>query len=64
MQGLDPCIPIIAAVFPIAALALAEALKALDQFDFLDVFRHLIAELTFDPEPQGRAVALGRARLL
>src|SRR3954447_10702508 len=54
--GLDPGVPSVAQILPVAALAAANALEAVHRFDAHDVFRHLVAELALDPQPQRRAV--------
>ncbi len=55
-RGLDSRVPGIAKVFPIAALAPTKRRETLDRLDPHDVFRHLVAELTFDTQPQRRAM--------
>src|SRR5206468_2531677 len=56
--GSDPGVPLIAAgVLPIAALAPIEPCQPVAQLDPHHVFGLLVAELAFDPEPHGRAVA-------
>lgn len=54
--------PLIAALSPVAAPATAKMGEALDQFDRVDVFRHLVAQLTFHPNPQRRAIGDGQGR--
>src|SRR5712672_3403466 len=48
----DPRIPLIPAIFPIAAAAAMQIGEALHQLDAHDVFRHLVAELPLEPQPQ------------
>ena len=48
--------PLVAAVFPVAALAAADSREALHRLDAHDVLRHLVAELAFDAHAQRRAV--------
>ena len=55
-RGLDSRVPGIAKVFPIAALAPTKRCETLDRLDPHDVFCHLVAELTFDTQPQRRAM--------
>src|SRR5882672_11656414 len=55
-RGLDSRVPGIAKVFPIAALAPTKRRETLDRLDPHDVFRHFVAELTFDTQPQRRAM--------
>jgi hypothetical protein len=50
-HALDAGIPIVPAIFPIAAHAATEFAEAGNQFDRPDIFVHLIAELPFDPKP-------------
>src|SRR6478672_8448917 len=49
-----PRVPFVALILPIAAPSSANVLQALDQFNPHDVFCMLVAELTFDAEPQRR----------
>src|SRR5258705_124305 len=50
-------IPLVAAVFPEAALAAADAVEPLDRLDAGDELRMLVADVALDPQPQRRAVA-------
>src|SRR3954452_3192527 len=59
----DAAVPLVAAVFPEAAIAIAELGEAVDRLDFHDVFRLLIAELAFDAGPDWGAVG-DRERLV
>src|ERR1700731_4515318 len=52
----NPGIPFVAAIFPIAALAAVQPGEAAHELDARDVFRHLVAELTLEPEAQRRAM--------
>ena len=52
----NPAEPVVAAVFPIAALAETHRRETVDQLDLVDVFRHLVAELALDAHAQRRAV--------
>src|SRR3981189_2766347 len=52
----DPRIPLIPAIFPIAAAAAMQIGEAPHQLDAHDVFRHLVAELPLEAPPQRRAV--------
>src|SRR5258708_2847821 len=56
----DPRIPLITAIFPIAATAAMQIGEALHQLDAHDVFCHLVAELPFEAQPQWRAVGNGQ----
>src|ERR1700756_1032928 len=56
----DPRIPLIPAIFPIAAAAAMPLGEALHQPDAHDVLRHLVAELPFEAQPQRRAVGNGQ----
>src|SRR3546814_3534103 len=50
-------IPVITGpVLPIAALAAAYALQACDRLDLHQIFRLLVAQLPFHPQPERRAV--------
>src|SRR6476619_3012870 len=49
-------VPLIAAIFPEAATAAANAGDPIDRLDAHHIFRHLVAELPLDPEPERRAV--------
>src|SRR5436190_22998339 len=53
----QPRIPLVAAIFPEAALALADAVESFDGLDAGQVFGVLVADLALDPQPQRRAVA-------
>jgi len=56
----DPCIPlVIADIFPKAAFAIANVIKAGDRFDSGEIFGVFITQLPLDPHPQGCAVFLG-----
>src|SRR4051794_1812377 len=54
--ALNPRVPFIAAVLPVAAFALRDGCQIVDEFDTPDVFGHLVAELRLDAEPERRAV--------
>src|SRR6266851_1176117 len=56
----DPRVPLITAIFPIAAAAAMQIGEALHQLDAHDVFRHLVAELPLEAQPQRRAVGNGQ----
>ena len=47
-------------VFVLAALAEADGLLRLDEFDSLDPLDHLVAKLIFDAQPQWRSIDLGQ----
>jgi hypothetical protein len=49
-------VPLIAEVFPETPAAPANAGDLTDRLDAHDVFRHLVAELTLDAQPQGCAM--------
>jgi Taurine catabolism dioxygenase TauD, TfdA family len=53
---LNPRVPLIALVFPIAALAAGDLLEARDEFDALDVLRVLVAELPLHTQAHRCAV--------
>src|SRR5262245_59683384 len=53
---LDPGVPRIAKIFPIAALATPDILEAFDRLDTHEVFRHLVTELALDAQPQRRTM--------
>jgi hypothetical protein len=55
-----PRVPLITPIFPIAAAAAMQIGEALHQLDAHDVFRHLVAELPFEAQPQRRAVGNGQ----
>src|ERR1700722_3267651 len=52
----DPRVPLVAAILPKAAVAPADVAERLDGFDPHHVFRHLVAELAFDPQTQRGAM--------
>src|SRR5439155_24808106 len=54
--SLNPRVPLVALVFPIATLAPGDALEALDQFDAHDIFGMLVTKLSLDPQTDRRAV--------
>src|SRR5713226_10104435 len=56
----DPRLLLITAIFPIAAAAAMQIGEALHQLDAHDVFRHLVAELPLEAQPQRRAVRNGQ----
>src|SRR6201997_5557603 len=56
----DPRIPLIPAIFPIAAASAMQVGYAPHQLDAHDVLRHLVAELPFEAQPQRRAVGNGQ----
>src|ERR1700732_1948792 len=56
----DPRVPLITAIFPIAAVAAVQIGEALHQLDPHDVFRHLVAKLPLEAQPQRRAVGNGQ----
>src|SRR6185437_11774700 len=49
-------VPLIALVFPVAAVAVADVLERRDQVDAAQVLRHLVAELARNAQAQRRAV--------
>src|SRR5207244_401359 len=53
----QPRIPLVAAIFPEAALALADTVEPFDGLDAGQVFGVLVADLALDAQPQRRAVA-------
>src|SRR6185369_2141364 len=53
---LDPGVPLVTLIFPIAALAAGDVGEALDQLDPHQIFGVLVAQLTLDPQPDRRAV--------
>ncbi len=53
MDRSNPCVPLIAAVFPETAIAAPQTGKAVDDLNAHDVFGLLVAELPFDPQTQG-----------
>src|SRR5579872_3910393 len=61
-RRLNPRVPFVAAILPEAAAASAERSEFLARLDPHDIFRHLIAELALDPEPQWRAMLDRQAR--
>src|SRR5262245_37995399 len=52
----NPRVPFVAVVFPIAAIAPADSVEAVDRLDAGDEFRHLVAELPFYAETHRRTV--------
>src|SRR5262245_5200057 len=56
----DAGIPLVAQILPEATAAAPNAAEAFDRFDPHHVFRHLVAELPLDAEPQRRAVGDGK----
>src|SRR5262245_12702285 len=52
----EPSIPLIAAVLPESAFAAANAIEAVDRLDARDELGVLVADVTFDPQTQRRAV--------
>src|SRR5262245_9664581 len=52
----DAAVPVIAVIFPVAALSHADGGETVDQFDPAEVFRHLVADLPLDPCTKWRAV--------
>src|SRR5690606_19876355 len=62
LAGSDASVPLVAQVFPVAALTLADGVQAIDRLDRGQVLGVFVAEVAFDPQPQWRAV-LDRQRL-
>src|SRR5271154_4531197 len=58
-RRLDSRPPSVALVFPIPAFAATDMFEALDEFDPLDIFRVLVAELAFAAQPHRCAVGNG-----
>src|SRR5579863_10545905 len=56
----DSRVPFVAAILPKAAVAPADVAEGLDGFDAHHVFRHLVAELAFDPQAQRGAMGYGK----
>src|SRR5687768_3500729 len=56
----NTAIPVVTVVLPIAALAAADRAETVDQLDPVQIFRHLVAELSLDTNPQRRAVLDGQ----
>ena len=56
---LDAGVPLVAVVFPVAAVSALDAREALDQLDHHAVLRHLVAELALDRWERSQ-LALGR----
>src|SRR5208337_2100068 len=52
----DPRVPFVAAVLPKAAASAPETGETVDGLDLHHILGHLVAELTFDPKPERRAV--------
>ena len=50
--GSNPRVPLVAAVLPEAAATARDLGEIVDRLDAHDVFGHLVAELTLDPEPE------------
>jgi len=59
----DARVPLVAAIFPVPALALSDGVESLDELDATHVLGRLVAELALDPEAERRAVG-HRQRLL
>src|ERR1043165_3511029 len=58
VRGSNACIPLVASrILPIAAIAAEDTFQSSDSADAFDVFSLLVAQLAFDSEPQGRAMA-------
>src|ERR1700731_1313228 len=53
---LNPGIPRVPLVFPVAALTTTDRREALDEFDAHDVFRHFVTELTLVAQTKRRAI--------
>src|SRR5215471_14076821 len=53
---LNPGVPRITKIFPIAALAAPDVLEAFDRLDTHEIFRHLVTELALDTQPQRRTM--------
>src|SRR6185437_7257826 len=51
-MALDPGIPVVALILPVAAVAAGDCAEVADQLDEPDVLGHLVAELSLDPQPQ------------
>src|SRR6266404_7667279 len=49
-------VPFVATILPVAATPAVDVAEALDGFDPHDVFGHLVAKLTLEPQPQRRAM--------
>src|SRR5438309_1256424 len=61
--GLDPRVPLVAAILPVPPLPATDGREGLHQLDPHDVFGHLVAELALDAQPERRAV-LDRERAI
>src|SRR5262245_49971964 len=55
-EGSNAGVPFVAAIFPEAAVAATNPGKPLPRLDTHYVFRHLVAELALDAEPERRAM--------
>src|SRR5678816_594235 len=56
----DARVPLVALVFPVAALPFADARETFDELEAHHVFRVLVAELPLDAQPDRRAVRYGQ----
>src|SRR5690348_14770911 len=56
LRALDPRVPLVALVFPVAAVAVADVIQRGGEFDRGDVFRLLVAELALDARAQRCAI--------
>lgn len=61
---LNPRIPLIAAIFPKSAPAAPETVEAVRDLDTHQIFCLLVAELAFDTQPQRRAMADRKRRVV
>src|SRR4029453_12764036 len=52
----DPGVPLVAVVLPVAAFAATDTREAVDELDHVHILGVFVAELSFDAQPQRRAV--------
>src|SRR5258706_4043586 len=63
-ESLNSRIPLVAFVFPISPSSPPYAVEPVDCFDSCDEFRHFVAELSFDPKAQRRAIGKRQRRTI
>ena len=61
---LDPRVPLVALIFPVAALALLDAFIVSDEFDGPNIFGVFVTELVFETQAEGGAVFDGKSGIV